>query len=49
MLPAEDLFPDQLKQTNVIPLYRTDNPMLFDHCQRLSLLCLSESDVLQTP
>ena len=37
---TEGIFPDQLKLANVIPLYKSDDPMLFNHYRPVSLLCV---------
>ena len=34
------VFPDQMKIANVIPLYKSDNPMIFSHYRPVSLLCI---------
>ena len=34
---TEGVFPNQLKLANVIPLYKADNPMLFNHYRPVSL------------
>ena len=36
---AEGVFHNQLKLANVIPLYKADDPMLFNHYRLVSLLC----------
>ena len=36
---SEGVFPTQLKIANVIPLYKCDGPMLFNHYRPVSLLC----------
>ena len=36
---SEGVFPTQLKITNVVPLYKCDDPMLFNHYRPVSLLC----------
>ena len=33
-------FPNQLKMANVIPLYKSEDPMLFNHYRPVSLLCV---------
>ena len=35
----EGIFPQQLKIANVIPLYKSDDPMHFNHYRPVSLLC----------
>ena len=37
---TEGIFPDQLKTANVIPLYKADDPMQFNHYRPVSLLCI---------
>ena len=37
---TEDVFPEQLKLANVMPLYKADDPMLFNHYRPVSLLCV---------
>ena len=37
---SEGVFPNQLKMANVIPLYKFEDPMLFNHYQPVSLLCV---------
>ena len=37
---TEGVFPEQLKLANVIPLYKADDPMLFNHYRPVSLLCV---------
>ena len=37
---TEGVIPDQLKLANVIPLYKADDPMLFNHYRPVSLLCV---------
>ena len=37
---TEGIFSDQLKLANVIPLYKADDPMLFNHYRPVSLLCV---------
>ena len=37
---TEGIFPDQLKTANVIPLYKSDDPMQFNHYRPVSLLCV---------
>ena len=37
---SEGVFPTQLKIANVVPLYKCDDPMLFNHYQPVSLLCI---------
>ena len=34
------VFPDQMKVANVIPLYKSDDPMIFSHYRPVSLLCI---------
>ena len=34
------MFPNQLKMANVIPLYKSEDPMLFNHYRPVSLLCV---------
>ena len=36
----EGIFPEQLKIANVIPLYKSDDPMCFNHYRPVSLLCI---------
>ena len=33
------VFPDQMKVANVIPLYKSDEPMIFSHYRPVSILC----------
>ena len=37
---TEGIFPDQLKLANVIPLYKADDPVLFNHYRHVSSLCV---------
>ena len=37
---TEDVFPNQLKLANIIPLYKADNRMLFNHYRPVSPLCV---------
>ena len=37
---TEGVFPDSLKVANVIPLYKSDDPMYFNHYRPVSLLCM---------
>ena len=37
---TEGVFPEQLKLANVIPLYKADDPMLFNHYRPVSLFCI---------
>ena len=37
---TEGVFPNQLKLANVIPLYKADDPMLFNHYRPVFLLCV---------
>ena len=37
---TEGIFPHQLKVANVIPLYKADDPMCFNHYSPVSLLCI---------
>ena len=37
---TEGVFPDTLKVANVIPLYKSDDPMCFNHYRPVSLLCI---------
>ena len=37
---SEGIFPHQLKIANVIPLYKSDDPMYFNHYRPVSLLCM---------
>ena len=37
---TEGIFPHQLKIANVIPLYKSDDPMCFNHYRPVSLLCI---------
>ena len=39
MFLSEGVFPTQLKIANVVPLYKCDDPMLFNHYRPVSLLC----------
>ena len=34
------VFPDQMKIADVIPLYKSDDPMIFSHYRPVSLLCI---------
>ena len=34
------VFPDKMKIANVIPLYKSDDPMIFSHYRPFSLLCI---------
>ena len=36
---SEGVFPTQLKMANVVPLFKCDDPMMFDHYRPVSLLC----------
>ena len=36
----EGIFPDELKIANVIPLYKNDDVMMFNHYRPVSLLCV---------
>ena len=36
----EGVLPNQLKMANVIPLYKSEDPMLFNHYRPVSLLCV---------
>ena len=36
---SEGVFPTQLKMANVVPLYKCDDPMMFNHYRPVSLLC----------
>ena len=36
---SEGVFPTQLKMANVVPLYKCDDPMMFNHYRPISLLC----------
>ena len=36
----EGIFPDELKIANVIPLYKSDDIMMFNHYRPVSLLCV---------
>ena len=36
---SEGVFPTQLKIANVVPLYKCDDPMMFNHYRPVSLLC----------
>ena len=38
---SEGVIPTQLKMANVVPLYKCDDPMMFDHYRHVSLLCTS--------
>ena len=35
----EGVFPDEMKIANVIPLYKCDDPKLFNNCRPVSILC----------
>ena len=37
---TEGVFPNTLKVANVIPLYKSDDPMCFNHYRPVSLLCI---------
>ena len=37
---TEGVFPDSLKVANVIPLYKSDDPMYINHYRPVSLLCM---------
>ena len=37
---TQRIFPSQLKIANVIPLYKSDDPMLFDNYRPVSVLCV---------
>ena len=37
---TEGIFPHQLKIANVIPIYKSDDPMLFNHYRPVSLWCI---------
>ena len=37
---TEGIFPHQLKIANVIPIYKSDDPMLFNHYRPVSMLCI---------
>ena len=37
---SEGIFPHQLKIANVIPLYKSDDPMCFNHYRPVFLLCI---------
>ena len=37
---TQGIFPSQLKITNVIPLYKSDDPMLFNNYRPVSVLCV---------
>ena len=37
---TQGVFPEQLKIANVIPLYKTDDPMLFNNYRPVSLFCV---------
>ena len=43
---SQGIFPDILKIANVIPLYKKDDPMLFNNYRPVSLLC-SLSKILE--
>ena len=36
---TQGIFPSQLKIANVIPLYKSDDPMLFNNYRPVSVLC----------
>ena len=36
---SEGVFPTRLKMANVVPLYKCDDPMMFNHYRPVSLLC----------
>ena len=36
---SEGVFPTQLKMTNVVSLYKCDDPMVFNHYRPVSMLC----------
>ena len=36
---AEDVFPTQLKIADIVPLYKCDDPVLFNHYRLVSFLC----------
>ena len=37
---VEGVFPDSLKIANVIPLYKTEDPLCFDNYRPVLLLCI---------
>ena len=37
---SEGIFPDELKIANVVPLFKADDPMLFNNYRPVSLLCV---------
>ena len=37
---TQGIFPSQLKIANVLPLYKSDDPMLFNNYRPLSVLCV---------
>ena len=37
---SQRVFPDKMKLANVIPLYKSDGPMYFNHYRPVSLLCI---------
>ena len=37
---SQGVFPDKMKLANVIPLYKSDDPMYFNHYRPVSLLCI---------
>ena len=37
---SEGVFPEELKIANVIPLFKADDPMLFNNYRPVSLLCV---------
>ena len=41
---TEGVFPHQLKIANVIPIYKSDDPMLFNHYRPVSLFCILSKD-----
>ena len=36
---SEGVFPTQLKMANVVPLYKCDDPLMFNHYRPVALLC----------
>ena len=37
---SQGMFPDKMKLANVIPLYKSDDPMYFNHYRPVALLCI---------
>ena len=36
---SQEVFPDKMKLANVIPLFKSEDPMYFNHYRPVSLLC----------